>query len=80
MKECKFCKNVRTGDDYYPLISNKIDFGFFGTADNDVYLSRNPNGKAVIIVGLVGNYTGETSQSCEIDFCPICGKELNERG
>lgn len=79
MKECKFCKNVRTGNDYYPLISSKIDFGFFGIADNDIYLSRKSNRKAVITVELVGNYTGETSRSCVIDFCPMCGKELNER-
>lgn len=81
---CKYCKNYFTGDDFYPIDSQKIDI-----AENivkleiDTYITRLfTDGKAVLATSncySADNYELESySKYIPIKYCPFCGKELKE--
>lgn len=74
---CNFCLNVQTGDDYNPLIQQKLDFGFFGEADVDVYLAGTLAENPVMVLGVCQNNGSASVESeVKISYCPICGKWL----
>lgn len=79
MSECKFCKNVDTGNDMYPIVSMTTNFGLFGNADIDVDISRefqNPD-KAILTVSIIPE-TGDATEekSIRINYCPMCGRKF----
>lgn len=79
MSECKFCKNVDTGNDIYPIISMPTDFGVFGKADIDVFLARefaNPD-KATMVVSIIPEYVDDAKEKeIRINYCPMCGRKF----
>lgn len=76
---CKYCKNVDTGDDYNPILSAHIDFGFFGNVDADVYLRRAINGNVVLDLSLCeDDGSANDSYINFIKYCPMCGRKLVE--
>lgn len=73
---CSYCTNIETGDDYNPIIASKVDFGFFGNVDADVWMGKR-NGYPYIILGLCeDNGTGEYERVEQINYCPMCGRDL----
>ena len=75
---CDYCKNIDTGDDYNPILSAHIDFGFFGNVDADIYLTKGINNYPVMRLGLCeNNGIGETEYIQFISYCPMCGRKLN---
>lgn len=78
-KYCEFCKNVETGNDFNPMVSMRVDFGMFGTADIDVDLTREyENPKEPRLMVSITPFYGENSlcDKVPIKFCPMCGREL----
>ena len=79
MSECKFCKNVDTGNDIYPIISMSTDFGVFGKADIDVTLAReftNPD-KVIMVVSIIPEYGDDAEEKeMRINYCPMCGRKF----
>lgn len=76
---CEYCKNVDTGDDYYPILNSHIDFGFFGNVGANIYLKRGGSERPLLVLRL-HEYNGrgvseEHIQS--IKYCPMCGRKLN---
>lgn len=72
---CKYCKNVKTGDDYEPLIELKLNFGMIGKPEVCVYITHdlklcthlyNPN----------PDFKGNIDKSIKIKYCPMCGERL----
>lgn len=75
---CEYCKNIETGDDYFPIISLKQSFGFFGNVDVDVYLARDHTpDNPLMILGMCQDKGGGNAEAItEINFCPMCGRDL----
>ena len=79
MSECKFCKNVDTGNDIYPIISMSTKLGVLGKAYIDVILASeftNPD-KATMAVSIIPEY-GDYAEEKEIriNYCPMCGRKF----
>lgn len=70
---CKYCENVRTGDDYCPIISTELPFGILGDIWFDVVLVGNMQKDPAISLQY---QDGE--ERVKIKYCPMCGEKLVE--
>ena len=80
---CEYCKNVKTGDDYEPILNDKIELGRFGVFDCDVYLGGHRiNSPSLYFSYLYENNEGVGDTGSEkgvpINYCPMCGEMLRE--
>lgn len=75
---CDWCKNVETGDDYYPLIADTISLGFFGECDFNIYLGRTIDDHFPALIQTISQIEGnnEASTVQSIHYCPMCGEKL----
>jgi hypothetical protein len=76
-KMCKYCENVKTGDNYEPLLSKDVNLGFAGKFFSNVYMGKNSKNKPSLEME-IGMYNLDTYRSEEItiNYCPICGCKL----
>lgn len=70
---CDFCKNVKTGDDYEPLIRLEVDLGMIGKPELSISLA--PDSLLCADV-LFPDYSHDIQESVEIKYCPMCGERL----
>ena len=77
---CECCKNVSTRNDYNPIIEGKISMGFMGNLLIDVFLSRNNEGDAELVIGGCTSTCSDNSfeKKTKINYCPVCGRNFNE--
>ena len=77
---CEYCKNVRTGDDYNPMISEFIPMGYFGRLLCDVVMAKK-DGMPVISLQYGNTYMPDAcgkEVSVKVNYCPMCGEKLGE--
>ena len=70
---CKYCKNVKTGNDYEPLIELKLNFGMIGKPTMDIFLM--PESKLTVDI-LFPDQSNDKTKSIKIKYCPMCGERL----
>ena len=76
---CEYCKNVKTGDDYKPMVSEKIFWGCAGTITCDVVLVSYPDGEPAISLQYINELIPTDhgrAHNAKIRFCPMCGERL----
>lgn len=79
---CKYCQNIKTGDDYQSLleIPINIQIGSFKLPDDNAYsnsveISIDP-GELSVWAWLGGEC--QHVDSIPISYCPVCGQLLKE--
>jgi hypothetical protein len=70
---CKYCKNVKTGDDFEPLINLNLNFGMIGKTQMYIYLA--PESKLTADL-LFPDQSNDKAKSIKIKYCPMCGERL----
>ncbi len=74
---CKFCSNIDSGNEYTPLLSIELEFGFFGRVGTDVYMAKSVADEPYLSIGICCyEGTGEAEKKIPINFCPVCGRSL----
>lgn len=69
---CKYCKNVKTGNDYKPLLITALNCGMLGRIDIDIYLSY----ESKLTINVDSSNSGLMSEQTKINYCPMCGERL----
>ena len=70
---CKYCKNVKTGDDFEPLINLNLNFGMIGKTQMYIYLAQESKLTADL---LCPDQSNDKTKSIKIKYCPMCGERL----
>lgn len=70
---CKYCKNVKTGDDFEPLINLNLNFGMIGKTQMYIYLAQESKLTADL---LFSDQSNDKVKSIKIKYCPMCGERL----
>ena len=74
---CKYCENVSTGDDWTPISTADIDFGFAGKIILDLTITRENNKPVIEMCGCMDSHDNYFEIKKEINYCPICGEKLS---
>ena len=68
---CKYCENIKTGNDYCPILSRELPFGILGNVWFDIVLigdvCHNP---------FISLQYQEGEERVKIKYCPMCGEKL----
>ena len=70
---CKYCENVKTGDNFEPLINLNLNFGMIGKPQMYIYLA--PESKLKVDL-LFPDENNDKAKSIKIKYCPMCGERL----
>lgn len=78
MSECEYCKNVDTGDNYYPILEETYSFGFAGMLMVDAVITRDIGSSTVYLEldGCMDQNDSNRTKRIPIKFCPMCGRKF----
>ena len=75
---CEFCKNVKTGDDFNPILDKDFNCGILGKINVCIDLSYEHEMRIGIFTisksGYDSTEVGYTKK--KIKYCPMCGERL----
>ena len=71
---CKYCKNVKTGNDFDPVLKATVNLGRAGQQEIDVYLA--PNAKLKMDILFPNPNDMGLGKEVKIKYCPMCGERL----
>lgn len=77
---CKYCKNVKTGDDWEDLFCIPIDVKVGKNAAPFLEFSGGigSDGKLVVSIAAGEAWTEYCSKRIAISYCPMCGEDLKK--
>lgn len=77
---CKFCKdfNRGSGEGVTSLGTTNISMGVFGENQIELEMEIHENGGTITAWLTFDEGNENLSVSCNIKFCPFCGRELKE--